>query len=103
MADVAACKVMGFQWIAPHIQTGFYRGDAIVHNQTDGYFAQPHPNHFAKTYRRIRDPCAQPETEEIEKNNREHKCEYRQYRNADEIKRFHVARSLSEQKSLEKF
>ena len=47
MADVAAGEVMRFQRIAANIDTGFHCGDAIVNNQANRHFAQPHPDHFA--------------------------------------------------------
>src|SRR6266513_5746397 len=91
MAHVTARQVVRFQWIAPNIQTGFHRGDAIIHNQTDWHFAQPHPDHFAQTNRRICDPRPEPKAEKVEKNNREHEGEQRQNREADKIKGVHIA------------
>ena len=75
MADVAAREVMGFQRIATNIDTGFHCRNAIVHDQSNRHFAQPHPDHLAKTHRRICDPCPEPETEKIKKNHRQHERE----------------------------
>ena len=91
MAHVTARKVMRFQRIAPNIYTGLHRSDAIIHNQTDWNFTQSHPNHFTETHRRVCDSCPEPKTKKVEKNNRQHKREQRQRRDADKIKRFHIA------------
>src|SRR5215471_7726703 len=90
MVYVAACKIMRFQWIAADIETRFHSGDAIVHNQTDWNFAQPHPNHFAKAHRRVCDSRPEPETEKVKKNDREHERKDPQHRDANQIKRFHI-------------
>ena len=75
MADVAACQIMCFQRIAADIQTRFHCRDAIIDNQADWDFSQSHPNHFPEADRRICDSRPEPETEKIEKNNREHERE----------------------------
>ena len=89
MTHVAARKVMRFQWIAPNIDAGFHRSNTIVHDQTDRHFAQPHPDHFTETHRRVCDPCPEPETEKVKKNNCQHECEDRQHCDADKIKCVH--------------
>src|SRR6266705_2141801 len=96
MADVAACQIMCFQWIAADIQTRFHCRDAIIDNQADWDFSQSHPNHFAETDRGICDACPEPKAEKIKKNDREHKREQRKHCDTDQIKRFHSARILSE-------
>ena len=91
MAHIAACQVVSFQGITPNIQTRFHCRDAIVHNQTNRHFPQSHSNHLTQAHRRICDPCPEPETEKVEKNNRQHEREQRQHCDADKIKRFHIA------------
>src|SRR6266567_2440003 len=91
MAHVTACEVMRLQWIAPNIYTGLYRGDPIIDDQSDRYFAQSHSDHLTETYWRICYSCPEPKTEKIKKNNRQHERKQRQRRDADKIKRFHIA------------
>src|SRR5690349_16794719 len=94
MAHVAARKVMRLQWIAPNIDAGFHRSDAVVHNQAHRYFAQPHPDHLAKTHRLVSNSRPEPETEKVKKYDREHQGEDRQYRDANQIKRFHIGAKI---------
>src|SRR5690348_17131352 len=101
MTHVATRKIMRFQWIAPNIDAGFYSSDAIVHNQTDWHFAQPHPDHFPETHRRICDSRPEPKTEKVKENDCEHEREDRQHGDANQIKRFHIERRLSEEKPSE--
>src|SRR5215831_15774063 len=77
MVHIAARQIMRFERIAANIETSFHGRDSVIHNQSDRDFAQPHADHFAQAYWRIGDASAQPETEKIEKNNREHEREKR--------------------------
>jgi hypothetical protein len=80
---------MRFQRIAANVQTSFDRRDAVIDNETNWNFPQPHSDHFSETNRRIGDPRPDPKTEKIEKYNREHEREKRKHRDADKVKRFH--------------
>src|SRR5438552_7408877 len=82
---------MRFQRIAPNIYTGLHRSDPVVHDQSDRHFTHAHSHHLAETYRRICDSSPEPKTKKVEKNNRQDKREQRQRRDADKIKRFHIA------------
>src|SRR6266513_1249298 len=84
---------MRLERIARDWQTCFHSRNAVVDNETHRDFAQPHSDHFAETDRRVCDSRSDPETEEIEKDDREHECEQRQYREADKIKRIHMLRN----------
>src|SRR5438034_3302383 len=84
---------MCFERIARDWQTCFHGCNAVVDNETNRDFAQPHSNHFAETDRRVCDPRPDPETKKIEKDDRKHECEQRQYCEADKIKRIHMLRS----------
>src|SRR5215217_8196452 len=84
---------MRLERVTGNLDAGFYRGDPVIDDHPNWHLAQPHPDHFAEAHRRIRYSCSEPEPEKIEKNNREHKREERQYREPDEIKRFHIARN----------
>ena len=46
MAHIAAGQIMRFKRIASNIQTRFHCRDAIVDNQSDRHFPQPHADHF---------------------------------------------------------
>src|SRR5580765_2367834 len=84
---------MRFQRVAANVQTSFDRGNAVIDDETDWDLPQSHPDHFSEANRRIGDSRPDPETEEIEKNDREHKREHRQYCDADKIKGFHDGES----------
>src|SRR6266513_4846943 len=84
---------MRLERIARDWQTCFHSRNAVVDNETHRDFAQPHSDHFSETDRRVCDSRSDPETEKIKKDDREHECEQRQYRDADKIKRIHMLRS----------
>jgi hypothetical protein len=100
--NVAARQIVRFERIAPHIQAGFHRRDAIVDDQSDRHFAQAHADHFPDADGRVCDPCPEPRHEIFGDNDHYHKREDREDCEADKIKRFHVARSLSEGKRCAK-
>jgi hypothetical protein len=63
---------MCLERIAGDWQTCFHSRNAIINNETDRNFPQPHSDHFSETDRRVCDPRSNPETEEIEKDDREY-------------------------------
>ena len=77
VAHVATRKVMRLERIARDVDPRFHGGDPVVDDQADRDFAQTHSDHFADADRRVCDPCAQPETEEIENYDREHESDDR--------------------------
>src|SRR5471030_2228841 len=92
MIDVTAREVMRFEWIAWDIDAGFDRGNAVIDDHSDRHFAQPHPDHFSERDRSICDPRANPEPEEIEKDDAKNESDDRDDRDADKIKRVHGQR-----------
>jgi hypothetical protein len=96
MINVAASQIMRFERIAPYIQARFYGRDAIIDNQSDRHLAQAHADHFSYADGRICDPGAEPRHEIFRDNDHNHKREDREHREANQIKRFHSARKLSE-------
>ena len=89
---------MGFEWIAGDFEPGLYRRNSVVHDVSYGNLAQPHANHFAETYRRVGNACANPETEEVEEDDAENECEYRDDRDRDQVKRFHNRKLIGTRK-----
>ena len=60
MVHIAAREIMRFERVARDVDAGFHGGDAVIHNQADGNFAQAHPDHFANANGRVGDARAQP-------------------------------------------
>src|SRR5437773_9354683 len=83
---------MRLKRIACDWQTGFHSRNAVINNETDRNFPQPHSDHFAETDRGVCDSRPNPETEKIEKDDREHECEQRQYCDTDKVKGIHMLR-----------
>ena len=86
VADVAAREIVRLEWIARNVDAGFHRGDAVIDDQADRHLAQAHPDHFADADRRVGDPGAKPESEEIKKNNTKDERKDREHRDPDEVK-----------------
>ena len=84
--DVAAREVVRLEWIARDVDARFYRGDAVIDDEADRHLAQAHPNHFAEADWRVGNARAQPEPEEIKKNNTKDEREDREHRDPDEVK-----------------
>src|SRR5205823_14638543 len=98
LIDTAAGEKVGFEWIAGDFEPGLYRRNSVVHDVSYGNLAQPHANHFAETYRRVGNACANPETEEVEEDDAENECEYRDDRDRDQVKRFHNSKLIGTRK-----
>src|SRR5436190_949409 len=65
---VAARQTMRFDRIARNVNTDLHHGDAIIDDASNGHLPQPHAHHFSQADRRVRDPGATPEREEIKKD-----------------------------------
>src|SRR5439155_23467115 len=89
LPDVAAGKVVGFEWVARNLATRFDRGDAVIHDHSNRDLAQQHSDHLAEAHRCVRDSSANPEAEEIEEDDAKDESEQREDCDADEIERFH--------------
>ena len=92
LRNVAARQIMRFKRIARNIDPRFHRRDSIIDDHSDRHFPQPHADHFSKTDRRVCDSSANPETEEIEKDDAEDEREKREHRDTDKIKGLHGRR-----------
>ena len=82
-------EVMRLERIARDVDAGFDGGDAVIDDQADRHFAQTHADHLANADRRVRDAGAEPESEEVEDDDREDEGDDRERGNADEVERFH--------------
>ena len=103
MADVAAREIMRLERIARDIDAGFHGGDPVIDDQADRHFAQAHADHLADADRRIRDPRAKPEAEEIKEHDREHEGEDRQHCDADEVERVHEGKLRERRKGGKRY
>ena len=96
VADIAACEVVRLQRVARDIDPGFDRGDAIIDDHANRHLAEPHGDHLSEADRRIGDPGAKPEAEEIKDHDRDDEGDDAQHGDAEEVEGFH-ARKLREQ------
>jgi N-acetyl-gamma-glutamyl-phosphate reductase len=85
---------MRFQRVAWNFDPRLHRRDPIIDNQSDWHAPQPHADHFAHAYRRIRDACPKPYAEEVEQDDTKNECKNRKDRDSDEIERVHSAGRL---------
>ena len=80
---------MRFERIAWDLDARFYRCDSAVDNQSDRNAPQPHADHLSHPDGRVGNARTKPNTEKIEKNDRENESKNREHRDADEIERIH--------------
>ena len=80
---------MRFERIGGNLDPCFYCGDSAVHNQSDRHAPQPHADHLSHPDGRVGNARAKPNTEKVEKNDRENKPEDRENRDANKIKSVH--------------
>ena len=75
---------MRFERIARDIDAGFHRGDPVIDDQADRHFAQTHPDHFADSDRRVRDPGAKPKAKKTGDDDREDQNDEPEEQHAEE-------------------
>ena len=71
LTDIAAGEIMRFERIARNLDPCFDCGDSIIDNQSNRNAPQPHADHFSHADGRVGNARTQPNTEKVEKNDRQ--------------------------------